>query len=106
MPDQTPDGGGGWKFDEFAIAMIAVGVLGLTLCGGCTFYVAGSALWDLIAHGNRGGLLILFIAAVFGGVPAAGGVALVVTGIDRARRERRPPNSRTSRPPPSAPPPG
>jgi hypothetical protein len=92
MPDQTPKARGAWKFDGFAVAMIAVGALILTLCGSCTSYFAGAALWDMIAHGNAGGnLVVLFVAGVIGGIPTAGGIALFLLGFDRAQQGRKPP---------------
>ena len=70
--------------------LMAVGGMVALLCGLCTFWVA--AMFSQ-GTGDTGGALILPL--VIGGVPAAGGVALFVVGLQMFRegQKRRNPSA-------------
>ncbi|MGZ3376162.1 MAG: hypothetical protein ACXU8S_06160 [Phenylobacterium sp.] len=107
MTGQTPETPRGWTPDAVAVAMIAGGAMVFALCGSCTGYFAGAVLWNAIAHGRTGGLFVVGVAAVIGGIPAMGGIVLIIIGIGRGRGRKPRASAMPPRPPPSSvPPPG
>jgi hypothetical protein len=77
----------GWFF---GCLLIAMGALMALLCGGCTamFWVASLSNSDLASAGP-----MLVLSGVLGGIPALGGVGLIIAGwaILRPRRVPMPP---------------
>ena len=76
----------------FNWAIVAVGFLIAAFAGPCTLFFGGGALVEL-ARGDAEGQLagaILLTALVFGGIPLAGGIAMVLSGLRSLRR--RPPS--------------
>ena len=60
----------------------------LLLCGSCTAWFMGSALWGLVAGDNYGGqlsVLVLAISSVVGGALIFVGVSFIRTGIREQR---------------------
>lgn len=81
-------------------AETAVGVLILTLCGGCTLLLTGESLIAALSDTRNAAALVgVPLYAVIGGAPAFGGFLLMRDGYRRYRAAR-------PKPPPSAPPPG
>lgn len=74
----------------FNWAIVVVGGLIVALAGPCTLFFAGGALVEVATGGSDVALAgsILLAALVFGGVPLAGGIVMVVAGL---RSLRRPP---------------
>lgn len=79
----------------FNWAMVAIGALVVALAGPCTLFFAGGALAEVIAGGGNADLglatFIIVTALIVGGIPLAGGVALLVIGIKTLRADRRAP---------------
>ena len=74
----------------FASLLMAVGGLIAILCGGCTAFFLGTAIFALFAAGGEGAStpLVPGLTAIFvGGLPTALGVALFLWG---RRMKRRP----------------
>jgi len=97
MIDQQP-----LPIRAFAIyAILAIGALMMTLCGGCTAVVIGASLWSLMTHRpDEAGfaIFVIAVAAIVGVAPTFLGFVVFRNGLERLRR--------TLKPPPSAPPPG
>jgi len=96
------DDNAGQRF--FADALMAVGALITVLCGGCTVFFLGAAIWTVVLsvvhHGpqspaeryNAGfGPVIGISAIIVGGLPTAVGVALFLSGRRMKRRAIAPP---------------
>ena len=101
MTDPAPRREPRQPLDGLGMALVAIGALTVTLCGGCTGFFWIAALWDMAfgsTSSRNSGLDVVFlvIPAVLGGVPTVGGALMLWIGWRR----------RTPRPPPSAPPPG
>lgn len=71
-------------------AIVATGALMVLLCGSCTLFFGGTALWSL-AMGEDAGLggLILMVALVAGGLPTAAGLVLLINGWKSWQANRR-----------------
>jgi hypothetical protein len=83
----TPSGG---RF--LWAAVVAVGVLMLTLCGSCTAYFAGTALLGMARGEDAGlGVIVLAGAALFGGLPTLCGLMLIWLGRRKYRVVGAPP---------------
>jgi hypothetical protein len=74
----------------WAWLVLTVGALIVLLCGPCTLMFGGGALISL-ARGEDSQLagMILVIALVIGALPTAGGVVLVLNGLESLRKLRR-----------------
>ena len=75
----------GWFF---GCLLIAMGVLMALLCGGCTaiFWITALSSGDLSSAAS-----MLVLSALLGGVPALGGVGLIIAGWVILHPRRRPP---------------
>ena len=72
----------------FNWAIVAIGFLIAAFAGPCTLFFAGGALVELAGGNADLGLagFILATALVVGGIPLAGGIAMVVVGLRSLRR--------------------
>lgn len=77
------------------VALLAIGLLMMVLCGGCGGFFLLMFLFQGLSHPND--LPMAMIPVIVGGVPALVGVALFYWGRGVLR---------SLKPPPSAPPPG
>ena len=74
-------------------ALVAVGAIMIAIAGPCTVFFGGGALVELVRGGDASlAGFILATALIFGGLPLAGGVVLLVNGW-RALRPKPPPAS-------------
>ena len=79
----------------WAWVVLTMGGLIVLLCGPCTLFFGGGALFSLL-KGEDASMagFILVVALVIGGIPTAGGVVLLLNGWGSLRKLR-------SRPPPT-----
>jgi len=88
----------------FADALMAVGALITVLCGGCTVFFLGGAIWTVLQsvlhHGplspaeryDAGYVPVVGIGAIIvGGLPTAVGVVIFLSGRRMKRRATAPP---------------
>jgi len=88
----------------FADALMAVGALITVLCGGCTVFFLGTAIWAILPsvvhhgplspaerHNASSGPVFGIGATIVGGLPTAIGVALFISGRRMKRRATAPP---------------
>jgi len=82
-------------------ALVAVGAIMIAIAGPCTVFFGGGALVELVRGGDASlAGFILVTALIFGGLPLAGGVVLLVNGWKalRADGSKRPPAPSASKP--------
>ena len=79
----------------FNWAMLVLGALIVALAGPCTVFYAGGAVAEIFIGGGNVDLglvgFIIVTALIVGGIPLAGGVALLVIGFKTLRADRRRP---------------
>jgi hypothetical protein len=68
-------------------ALIAVGAILVLLAGPCTLFFGGGALVELFSGGDASlAGFILAVSLIFGGLPTAAGIVLIVNGWRSLRR--------------------
>jgi hypothetical protein len=83
-------GAAGWFF---GCLLIVMGALLAVFCGGCTLLFWVGSLGSGGSLNDESGILVL--SFVLGGIPALGGIGLIIAGVAiiRGGRKRRPPAS-------------
>lgn len=67
--------------------LVAMGALLIAFAGPCTLFFGGGALVELVRGGDPGlSGFILVVALIFGGLPTAAGVLVLVNGLRALRR--------------------
>lgn len=84
----------------WAWLVLTMGGLIVLLCGPCTLFFGGGALFELLRGGDPSlAGFILAVALILGGIPTVGGVVLVINGFQSLQKMRRPPAAGPPPPP-------
>lgn len=85
----------GWEGGFAGNFMVAIGVLIIFLCGGCTLAFSLPMLIQAISSGSAKGLGYLMVPLIVGGLPTLIGVMMVRAGLRRRLRPKDHPTTKT-----------